>query len=92
MDLFGKTRLLDMTHNYNAKINYYSFLSGMPRGWQLVMSRTLGVVPGDIINVIEVDGSGTPTGSTMQGTVLYDVTNNDFTYASDSTLVYVVPN
>ena len=81
-----------MTHNYNARINYYSFLVGRPKAWELIFLVSVGVKKGDTINVIEVDATGTPTGNSMTGTVIFTNTNNEFVYNTDSTLVYIIPD
>lgn len=81
-----------MTHNYNARINYYSFLVGRPKAWELIFLKSVGIKKNDTINVIEVDNAGTPTGNSMTGTVKFTSTNNEFTYATDSTLVYIIPD
>ena len=80
-----------MEFDYLAKVNYYSFLLGHPRAWQLVMSSVLTIKRGDSIKVIEVDSAGNPTGNVMYGDVLYVHCNNVFTYSTNDRLVHVVP-
>lgn len=81
-----------MIHDYEAKENYYSFLEGKPKAWQLIFPLSAGVEPGDTIRVLEVDNTGTPTGVTMTGTVVYTSTENIFTYQTKNTLVHIQPD
>jgi hypothetical protein len=81
-----------MTYDYNAKTNYYDFLLGPPRAWELIYPISAGVKRGDIINVIEVDSGGTPTGNTMTGTVVYISTEVVFKYKEQNQLLYVIPD
>lgn len=81
-----------MVHNYNAKTNYYDFLLGKPKAWELIFPISSNVKRNDTINIIEVDSSGTPTGNSMTGTVIYTHTNNEFTYNTESTLLYIIPD
>lgn len=81
-----------MIHDYNARVNYYTFLIGRPKAWELIFPISTGVKKGDTINVIEVDGTGAPTGNSMTGTVRFTSTNNEFTYGTASTLLYIIPD
>lgn len=80
------------TIDYSAKLNYYAFLSGAPRAWELIIPDSAGVEAGDTINVIEVDGDGVPTGNSMTGTVEYIRCNDFWRYFSKSSLVYIIPD
>ena len=81
-----------MTHNYNAKVNYFEFLSGKPLGWELLFPESTLISGGDTINVIEVDAGGTPTGNTMTGTVWFAKCNDFWLYSDKSNLVYIIPD
>lgn len=78
--------------NYNAKINYYAFLLGRPRGWELLFPVGTAINRGDTVNVIEVDSGGTPTGNTMTGTVVYKNVSDFWEYKDKEILAYVVPD
>lgn len=81
-----------MTYDYNAKENYYSFLSGSPKAWELLFTVGSAIKRNDTVNVIEVDSEGDPTGNTMTGTVLYRDTSNFWAYKVAQVLVYVIPD
>lgn len=78
--------------NYSARVNYYSFLQGAPTAWELLFPILSGINRGDTVNVIEVDSSGSPTGNSMTGTVVYVRSNDFWDYRSKSTLVFVIPD
>lgn len=52
-------------------INRFEILSVMPNAWQLLLQVSLGVVKGDKIRLIEIDGVGSPTGNNKFGTVVF---------------------
>jgi len=81
-----------MTHNYTASVKYFDFLVGNPRAWQLIFPISTTIVKNDTINVIEVDVFGVPTGNSMTGTVIFPVTNDNWTYRDKDRLVYVSPD
>lgn len=80
------------TINYYAKENYFSFLSGSPKAWQLIFAQDVEVNRGDTVKVIEVDVNDNPTGNELTGIVEYTSTNNTFTYNDKSKLTHIIPN
>jgi len=71
----------------NASIGQFTALIGRPKAWQVLGLKTWGLVRGDEIKYIEVDGSEVPTGRERIGVVFY-VGSGDLEINEGSSTLY----
>jgi len=58
-----------MIYSINAKVNQFVLLASNPFSWQVIVSKSIGLVKNDSIKYIEVNNLGVPTGRTMIGVI-----------------------
>ena len=80
-----------MTHDYPVSLKVFDFLAGRPFGWHLYIARSVGVVKGDLIKVIETDVDAIPTGNEMDGLVVFPSCSGEVFYDEYLDLMFVRP-
>ena len=58
-----------MIYSINAKVNQFVLLASNPFSWQVIVSKSIGLVKNDSIKYVEVNSLGVPTGRTMIGVI-----------------------
>jgi len=58
-----------MIYSINAKVNQFVLLASNPYSWQVIVSKSIGLVKNDSIKYVEVNSLGVPTGRTMIGVI-----------------------
>lgn len=81
-----------MIVEYPVKSNVYSFLSGLPKAWQLLFDSSVVISRNDQVKVIELDNDGNPTGLFMTGQVLFLNAEVNSMLFVEKKLVYVKPD
>lgn len=79
-----------MTFNVEVAENRFVFFDKKPNAWQLLLSKSLGIVKDDKVVIVEVDSGGSPTGNNKIGTVVFLNTSGNIDYDSSLSLLYIV--
>ena len=80
-----------MIFDINAKVNQFVLLMVRPFSWQVLVSKSVGLVREDRIRYIEVDSFNVPTGRELIGIVKFIGSGDELVNDGSSVYAYCLP-
>ena len=77
-----------MIYDINAKVNQFVLLASNPYSWEVLVSKSVGLLRGDRIRYNEVNSLGVPTGRVMIGVVEFVGSGDILINEGESVLAY----
>lgn len=75
-----------MIYSIEVKSDRFECLMNRPFSWELLIDKSVGLVKGDRVQVIEVSNSMVPTGNKRIGVVMF-LSNGDVMYNNNSSIM-----